>query len=156
MKKQPFIFIVYLMNHVEGDNLVFQWTFSVKHKFFHVSIVNTSEICCKINYRIVCVLIFLFVSNPKTLCRKSVEKLSYLIWKQPPRGVLMKKCSENMQQIYRRTPMLRCDFNEVEIALRHGCSPVNLLHIFRAPFPRKTSGWLLLLILSITVNPNFT
>ena len=30
------------------------------------------------------------------------------------------------------------------IALRHGCSPVNLLHIFRAPFPRNTSGWLLL------------
>ena len=31
-----------------------------------------------------------------------------------------------------------------EIALRHGCSPVNLLHIFRTPFPRNTSGWLLL------------
>ena len=25
--------------------------------------------------------------------------------KQPSRGVLMKRCSENMQQIYRRTPM---------------------------------------------------
>ena len=25
--------------------------------------------------------------------------------------------------------------NFIEIALRHGCSPVNLLHIFRAPFP---------------------
>ena len=30
------------------------------------------------------------------------------------------------------------------IALRHGCSPVNLLHIFRTPFPRNTYGWLLL------------
>ena len=28
--------------------------------------------------------------------------------------------------------------------LRHGCSPVNLLHIFRTPFPRNTCGWLLL------------
>ena len=26
----------------------------------------------------------------------------------------------------------------------HGCSPVNLLHIFRAPFPKNTSEWLLL------------
>ena len=26
----------------------------------------------------------------------------------------------------------------------HGCSPVNLLHIFKTPFPRDTSGWLLL------------
>ena len=35
-----------------------------------------------------------------------------------------------------------CNF--IGIALRHGCSRVNLLHIFRTPFPRNTSGWLLL------------
>ena len=34
--------------------------------------------------------------------------------------------------------------NCIEITLRHGCSLVNLLHIFRTPFPRNTSGWLLL------------
>ena len=33
--------------------------------------------------------------------------------KQPSRGVFIKRCSENMQQIYRRTPMLKCDFNIV-------------------------------------------
>ena len=33
--------------------------------------------------------------------------------KQPPRRVFRKMCSENMQQSYRRTPMLKCDFNEV-------------------------------------------
>ena len=32
----------------------------------------------------------------------------------------------------------------IEIVLRHGCSPVNLLHIFRTTFPRNTSGWLIL------------
>ena len=62
--------------------------------------------------------------------------------------------SENMQQIYRRTPMSKCDFNKVakqhmqsnfiETALRYGCSPVNLWHIFRTPFPNNTSGQLLL------------
>ena len=31
------------------------------------------------------------------------------------------------------------------ITLRYGCSPVNLLHVFRTPFPRNTSGWLLLI-----------
>ena len=36
--------------------------------------------------------------------------------------------------------------NFIEIALRHGCSPVNFLHIFRTAFPRNTSGWLLLKI----------
>ena len=29
--------------------------------------------------------------------------------------------------------------NFIEIALRHGCSPVNFLHTFRTPFPRNTS-----------------
>ena len=26
--------------------------------------------------------------------------------------------------------MPKCDFNFIEIALRHGCSPVNVMHIF--------------------------
>ena len=66
--------------------------------------------------------------------------------KQPSRGVFKKRCSENMQQIYRRTPMPKCDLqsNFIESALRHGCSPVNLMHIFRTFFPKNTSGRLLL------------
>ena len=47
--------------------------------------------------------------------------------------------------------MPKYDFNKValatlfiEIALRHGCSPVNLLLIFRTPFAKNISGWLLL------------
>ena len=34
--------------------------------------------------------------------------------------------------------------NFIEITLRYGCSPVNLLQIFRTPFPKNTSGGLLL------------
>ena len=30
-------------------------------------------------------------------------------------------------------------YNFIEIALQHGCSPVNFLHIFITPFPRNTS-----------------
>ena len=57
--------------------------------------------------------------------------------------------SENMQQIYRRTPMPKCDFNKVErnfteITCQHWFTPVNLLHIFRAAFLKNTSEWLLL------------
>ena len=33
--------------------------------------------------------------------------------------------------------------NFIEITLRHRCSPVNLLHIFRTPFLKNTSEWLL-------------
>ena len=49
----------------------------------------------------------------------------------PSRGVLRKRCSETMQQIYRRTSMPKCGFNKI------GKQLVNLLHIFRTLF-RKT------------------
>ena len=67
----------------------------------------------------------------------------------PSIGVLIRRCTENMQQIYRITPMSMCDFtkllcNFIEIALQHGCSAENLLHISRTPFPKNTSGGLLL------------
>ena len=35
----------------------------------------------------------------------------------------------------------------IEITLRHKCSTVKLLHIFRTSFFKNTSGWLLLLII---------
>ena len=49
--------------------------------------------------------------------------------------------------------MSKCDFNKVALLylLRHGCSPVNLLQIFRTPFPMNTSGWRLLGILFINI-----
>ena len=68
--------------------------------------------------------------------------------KQISRNVIRKRCSETMQQLYRRTPMPKCHF---EITLRHGCSPVNLAHIFRTSFPRNTSGWLLLFKIDIGI-----
>ena len=37
--------------------------------------------------------------------------------------------------------MPKYDFNKVVL---HECSPINLLHIFRAPFLKNTSVWLLL------------
>ena len=44
--------------------------------------------------------------------------------------------------------MPKCDFksNFIEIALWHGCSPVNLLHICRTHFLKSTSGRLLLIL----------
>ena len=39
---------------------------------------------------------------------------------------------------------IKLQSNFIEIALRHGCSPVNLLHIFRTPVPKNTSGGLFL------------
>ena len=37
--------------------------------------------------------------------------------KQPSRGLLRKWYSENMQQIYRRTPMSKCEFNKLHFGI---------------------------------------
>ena len=39
----------------------------------------------------------------------------------------------------------------IEITLRHGCPPVNLLHIFRTPVFKTNSGRMLLMSCSIKV-----
>ena len=46
---------------------------------------------------------------------KSKQYLLYytFLQKQPPRGVFRKRFSENMQQIYRRAPMPKCNFKKV-------------------------------------------
>ena len=51
--------------------------------------------------------------------------------------------------------MPKCDFNKavkllcnfIEVALRHGWSPVNLLHVFRTSFLKNTSEGLLVSLL---------
>ena len=73
------------------------------------------------------------------------------IQKQPSRVVLIKSCSENMQQIYMKTPCrsvisIKFQSNFIEITLRDGCSTVNLLHISRTTFSKNTSEGLLLSI----------
>ena len=57
----------------------------------------------------------LYAYNTKlTFYRRSAILMQYhFCQKQPFRGVLRKRCPENIQQIYRRTPMPKYDFNKV-------------------------------------------
>ena len=65
------------------------------------------------------------------------------------KGVL-KICSKFIREHPCRSAIsINLQSNYIEIALRHGCPPVNLLHIFRTPFPRNSSGWLLLTRITI-------
>ena len=64
------------------------------------------------------------------MCRH-IDDVNWL-QKQPSRGVLGERCSEN----------ILC--NLIEIVLRHGCFPVKLLHTFRTLFLENTSRGLLL------------
>ena len=70
-------------------------------------------------------------SHQEVFLRKSVLKIfSEFTGEHPCRSVISIKWSSNF----------------IEITLWHECSPVNLLHIFRTPFPMNTSGRLRLQI----------
>ena len=82
----------------------------------------------------------------KLFCRDAYVAGSLQLIISPPQKqcsscVLSKKCSQKIEEIYRRTSM---QSNFIEITHRHGCSPVNFLHVFRTPCPKNTYGGLLL------------
>ena len=80
------------------------------------------------------IIIFIYSSIELTIeCAEAVlQRCSYkkLFWKY----------AVNLQE--NTHAEAQCNF--IEIALWHGCSPVNLLHIFRTPFLKNSSGGLLL------------
>ena len=52
---------------------------------------------------------------------------------------VLKICSKSTGECPCRSAIsIKLLYNFIEIALRHGCSPVNFLHIFRAPIPKNT------------------
>ena len=70
-------------------------------------------------------------SRPEMFLGKSVLKICITFTGEHPwRSVISIKLPYNFIEI-------------TEITLQHGCSPVNVLHIFRTPFPKNTSGRLL-------------
>ena len=77
---------------------------------------------------------------------RNVSTISLNIFQkqQLPRGVPRKKCSEICSKFTGEQPCRSGISIKLYSTLRHGCSPVNLLYIFRTPFPKNTSGWLIL------------
>ena len=65
---------------------------------------------------------------------------------QPSIGVPIKRCSENMLSNIQEIAYAEVWFQttSIEITLWHRFSLTNLLYIFRTPFPKNTSGGLLL------------
>ena len=118
--KQILDLFMYLDSFIPRNNV------TKKVNFFHTSLRKCNYSNCKSAMVLFC-------------------KSQPFLQKQPPRAGLRKSCSENMQQICRRTPMPKCDSH---FTLRHVCSHVNLLRIFRTSFPKNTSGRLLLLLAS--------
>ena len=57
---------------------------------------------------------------------------------------VLKICSKFTEEHpCQRTISIKLLCNFIDIAFGHGCSPVNLLYIFRTPFSKNTPGMLL-------------
>ena len=102
---------------VNGQNSL---TVFAKNSIIDLRRFNTSRIC--ISYRTVSSTIYRS-SYPEVFLRKVIlEICSKFTGEHPCRSAISIKLQSNF----------------IEITLRHGCSPVNLLHIFRTPFYKNT------------------
>ena len=101
-------------NKIYGEQY---WYLFVKHlvllrcsALIALHTLNISSVKVKISpVTLTSLLIRWILHQPILPYRRSIS----IIQKQPPKGVPRKRCSENMQQIYRRPPMPKCDFNKV-------------------------------------------
>ena len=60
------------------------------------------------------------------------------------KDVLKKYGKFTRENQFRSVISIKMQSNYINITLRHGCSLINLLDIFRTPFPKNTPGGLLL------------
>ena len=97
-----------------------------------------------------------FVDTSKISMLETLKnEILYLTSRSSPPEVflgigILKICSKfTGKHPYRRMISIKLQSNFIEITRRHGCSPVNLLHFFRTPFPMNTSEGLLLHILFV-------
>ena len=97
-----------------------------------------------------------------TLCPTYVQNLSFLlilsecfysstyVQKRPStflwKGVLKISGKYTTEHSCRSLISINLQSNFIETTFRHGCSPVNLQHIFSSHFPRYTSGGLFLIV----------
>ena len=86
-------------------------------------------------------VLLMFVYNI-LFCKKISE-----LQKSYPEVFLRKGFLKNMQQIYKKTSMPK--LLGIGASCSDDCSPVSLLHIFRTPFPKNTSGWLFLQLIAM-------
>ena len=106
-------------------------------RFFHVSLFSGKLRCTQIKY-----LLFRVINGDS---RSSYPEVFL------EKGALIFCSKFTGEHLCRSVISIKLLCNFTEITLRHGWSSVNLLHVFRAPFTKDTSGWLLLKFLRLSL-----
>ena len=107
-----FVFFVSAMQ-VKNKVYILNWVFKLLAKKFHY-LLNTNHFIKSATW-LLC--IFCCTLCCTFCCNFCWNKCLYILQKQPSRVVLKKRCSENIQQIYRSTHMPKCDFNNAALQL---------------------------------------
>ena len=107
-------FIWRFMTKCDGNNYKIRQLFKYKmRQKFITKCVRFLITKCNSYYKMRRLLQIVTVHSIQyTSCDSLKKRLLSMSQKQPSRYVLRKSCSENIQQIYRRTPMPKCDFNK--------------------------------------------
>ena len=85
-------------------------SFRKHERLIYLKVTNDLNGARKLQQMCKCKIVVIFIKEVDIYNLK-LSKL--LLQKQPLRGVFEKRCSENIQQIYRRTPIPKCNFNKV-------------------------------------------
>ena len=128
-----FLFFVKYFNHLEKD---FDTDNTGNYKGFQKSVCLEQAKNLKTRHFSQS---FFFECHPESLKWRCFA-VSWKLQKQPPRGELKKRCSENMQQIYRRTPMSKYDFNKVALQLYWNRTSAWVFSCKIAAYFQSTSG----------------
>ena len=116
-----------------------------------LSITFFINACTFLGFQYVQIIIFAFLDLWVKIHALELQKVMHQ--KRPPevflqKGVL-KICSKfTGEHPWSSVILIKLLRSFIEITLRHGCSPANLLHIFRTPFYKNTSGGLLFVYVS--------
>ena len=121
------------------------WKININQMCFELAIAEAYLWPCQAS-----IMDFFCENIQQLLIVKFFCKVSHHKWRSSPPYVflgkgLLKICRKFTGEYPCRSVMsikLLCNF--IEIVLQHGCSPVDLLHIFRTPFCKNTYGGLLL------------
>ena len=118
---------------------------------FAGTIKNRCLICNAHTTKFIKLLINIFCQAGSKGKTHPAQKMKYVFRSHHPevflrKGVLKIYSKFTGEQSWWSLISIELQSNFIEITLRYGCSPVNLLHIFRTPFPKNTSGRLLLFI----------
>ena len=109
---------------------------------------DISRFCCYNHVlRFLLYMVILLYTVNKILVQNNFH-ICYGCWEAALRGVLRKRCSRNMQQIYRRTPMQKCNFNKVAKQLHIAAYFQNTFFLWT---PLKGYFWLLFVFTKVLV-----